>query len=357
MQRRTDAPAGAPERQQRGSALAHAEELAVSGVRDARNAVTRGDLPAAARLLRTAASRIRPSMGQRWQGNRAQWIAQAGRMEALAARQRAGRQAAAQRTRLQAAAPQQQPPEEQQTGLAQQVAACMAEHQALFESIAAQAQSRQQQGSVAAQPAQQAAAAPGQRAAQLLGGSKPADVVLPEPQPCSVCLEQFAPEGQRCPYFLRCGHSFCASCVEVLAGASPTGVIRCPSCREEVDLLSSPPRKNFQLADIMATLGALQTTAKALSEQDSESEVEWWRLIVSNIPWCVDEGALADVFHEAQFYPRVVEIAHTADGRSAGYGFAWFDFEAEAFRACQHLNGTVLSGRKLVMMFDGALTY
>ena len=50
---------------------------------------------------------------------------------------------------------------------------------------------------------------------------------------CSVCLEEFTKEGDRCPKLLPCGHTLCVSCLGAVSQLiSLKGLeIQCPECR------------------------------------------------------------------------------------------------------------------------------
>ncbi|XP_028662985.1 E3 ubiquitin-protein ligase TRIM50-like isoform X1 [Erpetoichthys calabaricus] len=66
---------------------------------------------------------------------------------------------------------------------------------------------------------------------------------------CPICLEVFVE-----PLMLKCGHSYCKSCISSLA-VDPFSQFPCPVCRCEVDWSSSPP--NVSLARIVEALREL----------------------------------------------------------------------------------------------------
>eukprot|EP00727_Mastigamoeba_balamuthi_P006213 m51a1_g2210 putative e3 ubiquitin-protein ligase trim23-like (174) ;mRNA; f:188596-189320 len=95
-------------------------------------------------------------------------------------------------------------------------------------------------------PASSSAASQGRRGASGTG---------PQVPTCAVCLEQFAEVGQRCPYVLHCGHSFCYDCVHNFAYAEPPlPAVHCPTCRELIDMWIDAPKKNYQLIECVAAI-------------------------------------------------------------------------------------------------------
>ncbi|CEM05761.1 unnamed protein product [Vitrella brassicaformis CCMP3155] len=78
--------------------------------------------------------------------------------------------------------------------------------------------------------------------------------MAPLPQ-CGVCLEDYHHEdAHRQPHGLRCGHSFCAACVEGRIGSHPHGhpFAVCPTCRRETP--QSDVHINYGLRDIVEQL-------------------------------------------------------------------------------------------------------
>ena len=51
---------------------------------------------------------------------------------------------------------------------------------------------------------------------------------------CSICLEEFTHDGDRCPKLLPCSHTLCVSCLEQIRRANPCNLspIQCPECRQ-----------------------------------------------------------------------------------------------------------------------------
>eukprot|EP00727_Mastigamoeba_balamuthi_P007292 m51a1_g3183 hypothetical protein (123) ;mRNA; r:418825-421266 len=84
---------------------------------------------------------------------------------------------------------------------------------------------------------------------------------------------------------------------------------------------------------------------------ERESEEGCWKLRVTNVAWEADEAMLMAAFESHQFYPRGVEIMRKRNGRSMGFGFAWFGTQSEAGLACDYLEGHVLCGRDLHLEF------
>eukprot|EP00727_Mastigamoeba_balamuthi_P013684 m51a1_g8939 hypothetical protein (760) ;mRNA; f:935589-941782 len=105
--------------------------------------------------------------------------------------------------------------------------------------------------------------------AAMVQGSGLEGIPGPEVPQCAVCLEEYAEEGVRCPFVLRCGHSFCGRCVGALATAAQQGPsVRCPTCRELSDVRSDAPRKNYQLAQTVAAIAAWRR--RILGPQDPQ---------------------------------------------------------------------------------------
>ncbi|CEM05764.1 unnamed protein product [Vitrella brassicaformis CCMP3155] len=83
---------------------------------------------------------------------------------------------------------------------------------------------------------------------------------------CGVCLEEYNHEdAHRQPHGLRCGHSFCAQCVEGLIARNHRHVAVCPKCRRET--AETDVHVNYGLRDIVeqlrAAAGAPTTTQEA----------------------------------------------------------------------------------------------
>lgn len=49
---------------------------------------------------------------------------------------------------------------------------------------------------------------------------------------CVICTEQFRDAGERTARSLRCGHTLCTGCLELLLRGAISGARACPSCRE-----------------------------------------------------------------------------------------------------------------------------
>uniref|UniRef100_A0A7S1JPB6 RING-type domain-containing protein n=2 Tax=Vitrella brassicaformis TaxID=1169539 RepID=A0A7S1JPB6_9ALVE len=70
---------------------------------------------------------------------------------------------------------------------------------------------------------------------------------------CGVCWEEYHHENaHKQPQVLRCGHSFCAACVEGLIRNSRRRIAVCPTCRRETSQSEVPI--NYQLRDIVQEL-------------------------------------------------------------------------------------------------------
>lgn len=69
---------------------------------------------------------------------------------------------------------------------------------------------------------------------------------------CPVCLVPFD-EGAHVPKLLRCGHTFCVTCVDKLRSTAP-GPMNCPTCRQP-----TPPSSNLATNYVVLGLVTQQT--------------------------------------------------------------------------------------------------
>ena len=51
---------------------------------------------------------------------------------------------------------------------------------------------------------------------------------------CCICLDQYQPDGDKCPKLLPCSHTLCLQCLRELHGRCPR--IQCPECRAPHDV-------------------------------------------------------------------------------------------------------------------------
>ena len=66
--------------------------------------------------------------------------------------------------------------------------------------------------------------------------------VKPHPpvQECIVCFKPYD-AAARLPKLMRCGHTFCVSCLSLHASRSPLGSMKCPLCqRPHPEFVSAP---------------------------------------------------------------------------------------------------------------------
>ena len=57
---------------------------------------------------------------------------------------------------------------------------------------------------------------------------------------CSICMENYEPEGDRKPKLLPCSHTFCVLCLWQMV-ESLGSRIKCPMCRKDCLLPESDP--------------------------------------------------------------------------------------------------------------------
>lgn len=65
---------------------------------------------------------------------------------------------------------------------------------------------------------------------------------------CSICLESFN-DTKRAPLLLRCGHTFCSSCIKSML--SNGSKIKCPNCNREDSIQLKDLPRNYILSDIL----------------------------------------------------------------------------------------------------------
>ena len=86
---------------------------------------------------------------------------------------------------------------------------------------------------------------------------------------CSVCLEQFEPEGARSPKLLPCSHTLCFGCLQGFSSLFP-----CPECRRMtmVPLVGAGgfPTNRYVL-DVIQLLGSAILNANQLAQVHTSS--------------------------------------------------------------------------------------
>jgi len=92
---------------------------------------------------------------------------------------------------------------------------------------------------------------------------------------CVVCFEPFGVSAARTPRVLNCGHTFCHTCLSMLA--IEQGFILCPNDREQTPCCSVDGlKKNFTLLDILeqsSDLAKSQAAQKVIQEKEKKKEL------------------------------------------------------------------------------------
>jgi RNA recognition motif-containing protein len=73
------------------------------------------------------------------------------------------------------------------------------------------------------------------------------------------------------------------------------------------------------------------------------------KLFVGNLPWSVDDSALAGMFEEYGEIASARVMTERDSGRSRGFGFVEFNDEASAQKAIEAMDGKELEGRALTV--------
>lgn len=92
---------------------------------------------------------------------------------------------------------------------------------------------------------------------------------------CIICYEQYTEDESKEPVVLHCGHTFCRSCIRMMAvDRISFNVYPCPECREETRIEKSHnggiPPKNFLVLDMLG-----QYNAFISYKERSKTDVPW----------------------------------------------------------------------------------
>eukprot|EP00727_Mastigamoeba_balamuthi_P010876 m51a1_g6410 putative serine threonine protein (719) ;mRNA; f:264435-267842 len=74
---------------------------------------------------------------------------------------------------------------------------------------------------------------------------------------CAVCFLEFeSGDGPHTPFLLHCGHTFCHSCLlSIPRVIGSPDVMLCPTCRSPHNVARDPPKKNYQLDEVLEAIG------------------------------------------------------------------------------------------------------
>lgn len=73
------------------------------------------------------------------------------------------------------------------------------------------------------------------------------------------------------------------------------------------------------------------------------------KLYVGNLPYSVNDQALADLFAKYGAVASATVITDRMSGRSKGFGFVELESDDKAQQAISELNGNDMDGRKLIV--------
>lgn len=73
------------------------------------------------------------------------------------------------------------------------------------------------------------------------------------------------------------------------------------------------------------------------------------KLYVGNLPWTFDNNQLSDIFKKHGNVISAKVVTDKESGKSKGFGFVEMENETDANSAIKALNGSELSGRKLIV--------